>query len=144
MEDFHKDMFILQQRFFEERGLVRQHLDSYNELIVHGLQDVIDEVGEINIDIPENPYKIKLGRLFFLSENSTSRINGPYVTDVDGSKHEIYPMEARLRNLTYSAPISREMIPIINGREDDPELVSIGDFPVMLRSKLCSLNMSFI
>ncbi|MBC7129667.1 DNA-directed RNA polymerase subunit B'', partial [Candidatus Bathyarchaeota archaeon] len=68
------------------------------------------------------------------------RISGPYVTEVDGTKHEIYPMEARLRNLTYAAPIALEMTPVVNGREQDTELVYIGDIPVMLKSKLCYLS----
>jgi len=38
---------------------------------------------------------------------------------VDGTKHEIYPMEARLRNLAYAALIALEMTPIIDGREHD-------------------------
>jgi DNA-directed RNA polymerase subunit B len=69
-----------------------------------------------------------------------SRITGPYATEVDGTKHEIYPMEARLRNLTYAAPVALEMTPVIDGREQDTELVYIGNIPVMLKSKLCFLS----
>ena len=54
------DFLMLQKAFFREKGLVRQHLDSYNEFIDRGLQEVINEVGEINIEVPESPYKIKL------------------------------------------------------------------------------------
>jgi DNA-directed RNA polymerase subunit B len=119
-------------------NLVRQHLDSYNEFIDHGLQEVVDEVGEIPIEVPENPYKVKLGQIWVIDPQS--RITGPYVTEVDGTKHEIYPMEARLRNLAYAAPIALEMTPIIDGREQDTELVYIGNIPVMLKSKLCFLS----
>ena len=51
-----EDIHNLLQNFFKEKGLVRQHLDSYNEFIDHGLQEVVDEVGEIPVEIPENPY----------------------------------------------------------------------------------------
>lgn len=129
---------LLLKSFFNEKGLVRQHLDSYNEFIDHGLQEVVDEVGEIDIEIPESPYKVKLGQVWIIDPQS--RITGPYVTEVDGTKHEIYPMEARLRNLTYAAPIALEMTPIIDGREQDTELVYIGSIPVMLKSKLCFLS----
>jgi DNA-directed RNA polymerase subunit B len=132
------DLLLLQKSFFKEKGLVRQHLDSYNKFIDHGLQEVIDEIGEIDIEVPESPYKIKLGRLWVIDPQS--RITGPYITEVDGTKHEIYPMEARFRNLTYAAPLSLEMTPVINGRELETELVLIGDFPVMLKSKLCFLS----
>ena len=59
------------------------------------------------------------------------------VTEVDGTKHEIYPLEGRFRNLSYSAPLSLAMTPIVDGREQETELVLIGDLPVMLKSKLC-------
>ena len=49
-------------------------------------------------------------------------------------------MEGRLRNLAYAAPVALEMTPIIDGREQDTELVYIGNIPVMLKSKLCFLS----
>jgi len=138
LEVSHDDLLLLQKSFFKEKGLVRQHLDSYNEFIDRGLQEVIDEIGEIDIEVPENPYKIKLGQLWIIDPQS--RITGPYITEVDGTKHEIYPMEARFRNLTYAAPLCLEMTPVINGRELETEPVAIGNFPVMLKSKLCFLS----
>jgi len=133
-----EDTHLLLKAFFNEKGLVRQHLDSYNEFIDHGLQEVVDEVNEIPIEVPDSPYKVKLGQIWVIDPQS--RITGPYVTEVDGTKHEIYPMEARLRNLAYAAPIALEMTPIIDGREQDTELVYIGNIPVMLKSKLCFLS----
>ena len=133
-----EDIHDLLKTFFNEKGLVRQHLDSYNEFIDHGLQEVVDEVAEIPIEVPENPYKVKLGQIWVIDPQS--RITGPYATEVDGTKHEIYPMEARLRNLAYSAPIALEMTPVVDGREQDTELVYIGNIPVMLKSKLCFLS----
>ncbi|MEM3616499.1 MAG: DNA-directed RNA polymerase subunit B [Candidatus Bathyarchaeia archaeon] len=133
-----EDVNTLLKAFFKEKGLVRQHLDSYNEFIDHGLQEVIDEVGEIPIEVPECPYTVKLGQIWIIDPQT--RISGPYVTEVDGTKHEIYPIEARVRNLTYAAPIALEMTPVVDGREQDTELVFIGNIPVMLKSKLCFLS----
>ncbi|MFP3985309.1 MAG: DNA-directed RNA polymerase subunit B [Candidatus Bathyarchaeia archaeon] len=133
-----EELLLIQKAFFREKGLVRQHLDSYNEFIDNELQQIIDETGEINIEIPENPYKIKLGQAWIIDPQT--RISGPYITEVDGTKHEIFPMEARFRNLSYVAPVAVEMTPIIDGREQDTELVLIGDIPVMLKSKLCVLS----
>jgi len=138
MEISQDDLLLLQKSFFREKGLVRQHLDSYNEFIDRGLQEVINEVGEIDIEVPEAPYKIKLGQIWVIDPQS--KITGPYMTEVDGTKHEIYPLETRFRNLTYAAPLSLEMTPIVDGREQETELVLIGDLPVMLKSKLCVLS----
>ncbi len=138
MEISQDDLLLLQKSFFKEKGLVRQHLDSYNKFIDDGIQEVVDETGEINIEIPEMPYSIKFGQLWIIDPQS--KISGTYITEVDGTKHEIFPMEARFRNLTYSAPLALEMTPIIDGREQEPELVLIGNLPVMLKSKLCILS----
>ena len=104
----------------------------------NGLQEIVDEVGEIQIEIPESPYKIRLGRLWIVDPHS--RITGPYITEVDGTNHEIYPLETRFRNLTYAAPLALEMTPVVDDRELETELVLIGNLPVMLKSKLCVLS----
>ena len=119
------------KHFLEEKGLVRQHIDSYNEFIETGLQAIVDETGEIPIEIEDYPLKIKLGKI---------EIGTPRVTEVDGSERQIFPTEARIRNLTYAAPLHVEMTPIIGEREGQTEIVYIGDFPVMLRSKICPLS----
>ncbi len=124
-------MWGLIKQFFQEKGLVRQHIDSYNEFIDIGLQAIIDEVATIPIEIEEYPLKIKLGKI---------EIGTPRVTEVDGSERPVYPTEARVRNLTYAAPLHLEMTPMIGEREGQTEIVYIGDFPVMLRSKICPLS----
>src|SRR3990172_8609926 len=119
------------KHFLEEKGLVRQHVDSYNEFIETGLQEIVDETGEIPIEIEDYPLKIKLGRI---------EIGTPRVTEVDGSERQIFPTEARIRSLTYAAPLHLEMTPVIGEREGQTEIVYIGDFQVMLGSKICPLS----
>src|SRR5207249_4978931 len=48
-------------------------------------------------------------------------------------------MEARLRNLNYTAPIYLDFTVIENGIEREPERVHIGNFPIMVKSKRCLL-----
>ena len=124
-----KDTWPLLEAFFKEKGLVRQHLDSYSDFIGQRLQQVIDEVGGIEIEI--EGHRVKFGRI---------KIDKPRVKEADGSRPSILPNDARLRNLTYSSPISLEMILVENGRERQPVEVYIGEMPVMLKSKLCGLN----
>jgi len=123
------DTWPLVEAFFEEKGLVRQHLDSYNDFIEHKLQQVIDEIGGIQLEI--EGLDIKFGRI---------RLGKPSVKEADGSRPQILPNEARLRNLTYSAPIYLEMIPVVRGHEREPVEVHIGEMPVMLKSKICPLS----
>jgi DNA-directed RNA polymerase subunit B len=126
-----QDLWFLMKSFFDAEGLVRQHLDSYDDFVDHDIQKIIDEVGEIPIDSPEYPFKVKLKRV---------EVGRPRVIEVDGSDHPIYPMECRLRNLSYGAPLYLEVAMVRDDHEEFSEVVHIGDIPVMLKSKLCLLH----
>src|SRR6266704_1954433 len=104
-------LWNLTKEFIRDSGLVRQHIDSYNEFVERGLQAIVDEVGDLPIEIGDYPLKIKLGKI---------EIGAPRVIEVDGTERSIYPAEARIRNLTYAAPLHMEMIPVIGEDPLDP------------------------
>lgn len=124
---------ILLDGFARQRGFIKYQIDSYNRFVNYTLQQIIDEIGEI---VPESErlidFKVKLGRI---------RIGKPSVKEADGSYREILPMEARLRDVTYAAPIFLEMIPTVAGVEQERAEVKIGELPVMVKSELCPLSM---
>ncbi|MEM2878212.1 MAG: DNA-directed RNA polymerase subunit B [Candidatus Hadarchaeales archaeon] len=122
------DTWPLVEAFIKEKGLVRQHLDSYNDFVERGIQQVIDELAGIELDIPG--VYVKFGKV---------TIHPPSIKEADGSNPSVYPSEARLRNLSYTAPIYLEMSVVEKGREGPPENVYIGELPVMLKSKKCKL-----
>jgi DNA-directed RNA polymerase subunit B len=124
------DHWDLMRSFFEEEGLVKQHLDSYNDFTRNTLQQIIDEIGGITIEVPNHTYNIKFGAI---------EISDPRVVEVDGTVREVYPREARIRNLTYSAPLYLEIELEDDGRETY-ERVNIGDLPIMVKSDLCLLS----
>ena len=124
-------MWKLIQAFFKEKGLVRQHLDSYNKFIEQGLKEIVTEIGGIEVESEESPLRIDFGEI---------HLKPPRVVEVDGSEHEVYPMECRLRNVTYASPLYLEMTPVVGGREGPMEIAYIGDLPVMLKSSICPLS----
>ncbi|MCD6127250.1 MAG: DNA-directed RNA polymerase subunit B [Methanomicrobia archaeon] len=115
--------------FFDEEGFVRQNLDSYNDLVDRGLQEVVDEIGKIETDIED--FYVEFGKI---------RVDQPRTKEADGSRRILYPMEARLRDLTYAAPLFLEMYPVVNGERLEPVEVNIGELPIMVKSKICLLN----
>ncbi|MGQ0536466.1 MAG: DNA-directed RNA polymerase subunit B'' [Methanobacteriota archaeon] len=124
--------------FYRERSLANHHIMSYNDFTNHWLQEIIDNIkvgdeeaerGTIQTDI--EGYEVKLGKI---------RVGNPIVKEADGSTRLLTPMEARLRNLTYEAPMYLEFIPIIEGVEHEPEEVRIGDMPIMVRSSRCNIT----
>ncbi len=93
------DNKILIKKYFEEHSFIESNIKSFDEFVEKGMQEVITEMGEIvPTIIPQEveSFKIKLDKVW---------ITKPHLIEADGSKRDIYPIEARLRNLTYSAPI---------------------------------------
>ncbi|UJG42735.1 MAG: DNA-directed RNA polymerase subunit B [Candidatus Heimdallarchaeum endolithica] len=128
------DRWVYINRMFDELGLVRQHLDSFNSFIEHGLQSVLEEIKIIEPE--DSDYYIRLDKI---------EVEEPTVREADGSQSTIYPMEARIRNLTYASRMFLYMTPIkreAEGEIDTPKeqaRVFIGYLPIMLKSKKCSL-----
>jgi DNA-directed RNA polymerase subunit B len=116
--------------FFAEEGLVKQHLDSYNDFVQNTLQHIIDEIRGIQIETPARTYDIKFG---------TIEVDKPRVVEVDGTVRSVYPRETRIRNLTYSAPLYLDIILDDDGKET-LECVNIGNLPIMVKSDLCLLS----
>jgi DNA-directed RNA polymerase subunit B len=118
--------------FTKEKGFVRFQIDSYNDFITRRIPKVLSEIGVIKPEVPElGEFKIKLGEF---------KIGEPMVKEADGSTRPILPMEARIRNLTYAAPMYVEMTPILNNIESESVVVNFGDMPVMVKSKICPLS----
>ena len=136
--------------YFEEKGLVRQQLDSFNDFINTSLQEIVDENKLIVITpqsqhVPGAQVEDDIERRFEVSwqpMRSARRIEGlaqprccgtnghcgssagelgagvavqvefsqiylskPVFVEADGETAVLFPKEARLRNLTYSAPL---------------------------------------
>jgi len=96
-----------------------------------GLQSIINEVIQIEIENAEYPYKIQLGKV---------KLQQPRMMELDGSITHITPAEARLRNVSYSAPIMMEASVVEDGKILEARFVHIGDIPVMIRSNACILH----
>jgi DNA-directed RNA polymerase beta subunit len=121
------------KKYFQEYNISEADIESFNYFIDKELQVIIDENREIiptiiPHDIDE--FKIKLDKIW---------VTKPEITEADGSKRAIYPVEARLRNLTYAAPCFIEVSAHINGVQRESFTTQIGNLPIMLKSKNCHL-----
>jgi len=115
----------------KREGISKQHLNSFDEFIEKGLQEIIDEIGDIEIE-NEFPYKIRLEKI---------RLNPAQLTELDGSITQITPAEARLRNVSYTCPLMMTANIHEEGKQLPAETkqIHIGDLPVMVRSHACRL-----
>jgi len=125
---------ILLKKYFEKKSLVQSDIDSFNNFIEFELQKIIDENKEIvPTIIPQNleDYRIKLEKV---------KVEKPEITEADGSRRPIMPVEARLRKITYSASIYLTISSYINSTQRESMVVPIGKLPIMVRSKFCNLH----
>ena len=121
------------QKYFDEQSFIGSDIESYNDFIENQLNQIIEENKEITPTIiPHNidDFKIKLDKIWAVK---------PELTEADGSKRDIFPAEARLRKLTYSAPTYIEVSAHINGVQRESFTTQIGNIPIMLKSKWCHL-----
>jgi DNA-directed RNA polymerase subunit B len=122
----------LLNNFKDNVGFVRFQIESFNDFIDNRLQKIIDEIGEIKPEVPEiGDLTIKLGKI------STGK---PCVKEAEGAVREILPMEARIRDFSYTVPVYLEITPIVNKVEQEPVNVLLAELPVMIKSKICSLS----
>ena len=125
---------LLINKFFEDHSFVDANIASFNKFIDQEMQRTIDEIGDIVPTIlpPDvEEFRIRLSKIW---------IEKPQITEADGSKRNIFPIEARLRKLTYAAPIFLEISAYVDGIQRESFVAQIGKIPIMLRSKYCHLH----
>jgi len=129
----------ISREYFSRERLADHHFRSFNAFLGRGMQDVVDEKETIDTDIGdkegEEPVYVELGDV---------RVVTPRVREADGSEELLYPQEARLRNITYAAPVFMEMAIITGGHEEEERVVDqtetkIGRMPVMVGSNKCNI-----
>ena len=92
-----KEEHLLVKKYLEDHSLVESNIVSYNNFINHRMQEIIDELNET---MPKEDIEIKLGKI---------KVGRPQIVEADGSSHMINPAEARIRGLTYAAPVNVEI-----------------------------------
>lgn len=124
----------LLKKYFEETSLVQSDIESFNSFIDVELQKIVDENGTIlPTIIPHtiDEFKIKFGKII---------IGKPEITEADGSKRPIFPIEARLRKISYAAPMYIEVSAHVDGIQRESFTAQVGSFPIMLKSNNCLIK----
>ena len=125
-QKYQKEEHVLVKNYLENHSLVESNITSFNNFINHRMQEIVNELNET---ISKEDVEIKLGKI---------KIGKPNIIEADGSSHLITPTEARIRGLTYSAPMSIE-ITIKQAGQIESHEVEIGRMPVIVKSEICNL-----
>jgi len=120
-----KQKHILVKKYLKQHSIVESNILSFNDFIKNKMQQIVTE---INDGLENDEVEIKLGKI---------RIEKPNIIEADGSSTEITPAIARLRNLTYSAPVYIELS-IKYGDQTDSSEVEVGRIPIIVKSTACN------
>ncbi|UYV80382.1 POLR2B, partial [Cordylochernes scorpioides] len=138
--------WIVISSYFDDKGLVRQQLDSFDEFIQMSVQRIVEDTPPIDIqaeaqhtsgevEVPPR-YLLKFEQIY---------LSKPTHWEKDGAPTAMMPNEARLRNLTYAAPLYVDITKTVIKEGEEPkenqhQKTFIGKIPIMLRSAYCLLS----
>ncbi|URD96563.1 DNA-directed RNA polymerase [Musa troglodytarum] len=134
---FLRDLVVVVDGFWMQvRGLVKQHIDSFNYFINHDIKKIM-KANDLLV--------CRHDPTFYLRQLSYTNIEvGEPSVDVDFSIEKLTPHLCRLSDRTYAAPIKVD-IEYTKGNQPNknPEVkrgLVIGRMPIMLRSRRCVLS----
>ena len=143
--------------FFKSRSisgpsaaLVNHQLGSFNDFLPHEknkapwMQRVVNNISVGADESLRGAIRLELGDLDVVVNLSKIRIGRPMVYEANGSTTESIPMMARLRNMTYAAPIYLNFTIVEEGIEIEEVEEEIGNMPVMVKSILCNLHRNYL
>ncbi|KAF3000817.1 DNA-directed RNA polymerase III core subunit ret1 [Curvularia kusanoi] len=127
-----RDKWNLLPAFLKVKGLVKQHVDSYNHFVDVELKKIIKANRFVRSDFDPK----------FLLEYTDIRVLSPNrqeEDDLDHHRSTITPNECRLRDMTYAAPIVVDIVYTRGGAKVKRTGIKIGRMPIMLKSNKCVL-----
>lgn len=129
-----EDKWNLLPAFLKVKGLVKQHLDSFNYFVDTDLKKII-KANELVLSDVDPEFYLKYLDIRVGHKSSNVQSNKPIPKEVN-----LVPHHCRLRDLTYSAPIYVD-VEYTRGRKIIVHRdLEIGRMPIMLRSNKCLLD----
>ena len=131
-----KKTFKIIKEYFEKRTFVAHQIESYNHMITHTLQKIVEEESTVTVTIkPGVTYTVEFGQV---------HVDPPKMHEEDRTVRNYDPAEARLRNATYEGALSIDISTklMVAGVMKECETISkytIGHIPIMVQSCKCNL-----
>ncbi|PNH08349.1 DNA-directed RNA polymerase II subunit RPB2 [Tetrabaena socialis] len=140
---------LLQRYVRENNIIVRHQIDSFDDFILHKLEQIISSFNPIEINEQYLPDRsLYKHRVMISIENPT--LMRPTITEKDGQQKIMMPNDARLRNMTYSSQLMVEVAvtaKVLNMETNEYQeesrrltCVSLGKIPIMVHSRYCNLR----
>lgn len=125
-----EDKWKLLPAFLKVKGLVKQHIDSFNYFINVDIKKIVKANEKITTDADPVWY-LKYLNIY---------VGSPDVEESFNITKPISPHECRLRDMTYSAPITVDIEYTRGSQRVVRNNLPVGRMPIMLRSSNCVLT----
>jgi DNA-directed RNA polymerase II subunit RPB2 len=133
-----KQSWDIIKAYLDQNSLVQQQIDSFNDLCVNIIPNIIRDTAPIIVNNSTQEYKFSLGNPILCNpqihefEDKIDKVT--YIT----------PNMARLRNLTYQSPLYVDIYTTIKELDTGVEKktvdkVLLAKLPIMLQSQFCNL-----
>jgi DNA-directed RNA polymerase III subunit RPC2 len=124
-----KDKWLLLPAFLKVKGLVKQHIDSFNYFVEVDIKNIVKANNKVTSDVDPR----------FWLKYTDINVGFPDRNDMTAIDKKVTPNECRLRDITYAAPIV-VTIQYTRGKSIVQRNVNVGRIPIMLRSSKCVLT----
>ena len=162
--DLEKETWTIIDSYFRDTDnyLVKHQIDSYNDFVNRKIPLIFENMNKktfYRTDYNDENLIYEITMYFGGKDSTGVYISKPIITDHQtGFKRQLYPNEARIKDLTYGADIFYDVdveysqFRILDGERkyiyknippptnDFLKRVYLGKIPIMLRSNLCVLN----
>ena len=124
------DKWKLLPAFLKVRGLVKQHIESFNYFVNFEIKKIVKANEKITSD-EDSSFYLKYLNIY---------VGKPSVEEESFISKPVAPHECRLRDMTYSAPITVDIEYTRGNQRIIRKGLPIGRMPIMLRSSKCVLT----
>lgn len=122
------DKWSVVESYFEKYSPVQQQINSYNQFLEEKIPEIVEENGFLN---SSNNVDVTLSNI---------EITNPQISEADRTANpKLMPMDARLRNLTYSGSLFLDIKLYRKGVLQDEKRAYVGELPILVKSKKCNL-----
>ncbi|XP_057807628.1 DNA-directed RNA polymerase I subunit 2 [Salvia miltiorrhiza] len=116
------------------RELFRHHIDSFDHMTEHGLETTLQNIKPVEVFDPNTKLKLRIWL-------STPEIYPPQKERMSRTMSDpLYPFECRQAKLTYAGMFMVDLNIQYGTGGVIREKISLGQLPIMLKSKLCHLR----
>lgn len=134
------------EKYYEENGLIYHHINSFDSFIESIIPEIVSENSVIEQEVSNLTDMVNIScKVIF----GSTFIDKPQFIESDGTCTFYTPLEARLRGLTYHAPLYLDVVKVVkktsletgeSREETKKEKFLLAWIPIMLRSSYCILK----